>query len=39
MLEVTPKNLRLRKVLLNKVHRVWSKRKNLSPLAKMELGL
>lgn len=39
MLEVTPKNLRLRKVLLEKVKRDWSKRSNLTVYAKSQLGI
>jgi len=38
MLEVTPKNLRLRKLYLTKTEREWSKRKSLSPLAKSIMG-
>jgi GTP-binding protein len=39
MLEVTPKNLRLRKVFLTKNERVWAQRKNLSEYAKKQLGI
>ena len=37
ILEVTPKNLRLRKVHLSKTERIWSKRKNLSEVAKQSI--
>jgi len=37
ILEVTPKNLRLRKQYLTKTERIWSKRKNLSEIAKQNL--
>ncbi len=39
MLEVTPKHIRLRKILLTNTQRQWSKRKNLSSLAKKEMGI
>ncbi len=39
MLEVTPKNLRLRKIFLKAHERKWAKKDNLSPLAKERLGL
>lgn len=39
LLEVTPLNLRLRKAQLTKTKRDWSKRENLSQLAKQELGI
>lgn len=39
MLEVTPNHLRLRKILLTHTQREWAKRKNLSNLAKKELGI
>lgn len=37
ILEVTPKNIRLRKKYLTKTERIWSKRKNLSEVAKQSL--
>lgn len=37
ILEVTPKNLRLRKQYLTKTERIWSKRKNLSEIAKKSI--
>jgi GTP-binding protein len=39
ILEVTPKNLRLRKAYLTKTERDWSKRENLTDYAKQQLGL
>lgn len=39
ILEVTPKNLRLRKQYLTKTERIWSKRKNLSEIAKQNLAV
>ncbi len=39
MLEVTPKNLRLRKIYLTKTQREWSKRKNLTDFAKKQMGM
>ena len=38
ILEITPSNLRLRKAYLSKNERVWSKRKNLSEFAKVQIG-
>lgn len=38
ILEVTPKNLRLRKALLSKTERVWANRTNLSEFAKQQMG-
>jgi GTP-binding protein len=37
LIEVTPKNIRLRKKLLTKTQRVWAKRKNLTEYAKTHL--
>ena len=39
ILEVTPKNLRLRKKYLTKTERIWSKRKNPTEIAKQSLGV
>ncbi len=39
MLEVTPQSLRLRKTYLTKTQREWSKRKNLTDLAKKQMGI
>ncbi|KXK26033.1 MAG: GTP-binding protein TypA/BipA [candidate division WS6 bacterium OLB20] len=39
LLEVTPKSLRLRKRYLKKHERDWSQRKNLTDMAKQQLGL
>lgn len=39
ILEVTPKNLRLRKKYLTRTERTWSKRKNLTELAKQSLKI
>jgi len=39
LLEVTPKNLRLRKRHLTKTERDWAKRSNLTDFAKKKLGL
>ena len=39
MLEVTPNHIRLRKILLTHNQREWAKRKNLSSLAKKEMGI
>jgi GTP-binding protein len=39
MLEVTPMNIRLRKVLLSKTERVWHARRKLSDIAKREMGI
>jgi len=38
ILEVTPKNLRLRKAFLTKTERDWSKRKSLTDFAKQKMG-
>ena len=38
MLEVTPQTLRLRKIYLKKVERIWSKRNKLSDLARKSMG-
>jgi len=38
ILEVTPNHLRLRKALLTKVERVWSKRKKLTAFAQANMG-
>ncbi|MDD4382107.1 MAG: GTP-binding protein [Candidatus Dojkabacteria bacterium] len=37
LIEVTPKNIRLRKKLLTETQRVWAKRKNLTEYAKQQL--
>jgi GTP-binding protein len=37
LIEVTPKNIRLRKKLLTSTQRVWAKRKNLTEYAKTHL--
>lgn len=39
MLEVTPHNLRLRKIYLTKTQREWSKRTNLTAYAKQQMGI
>ncbi|MBN1331912.1 GTP-binding protein [Candidatus Dojkabacteria bacterium] len=39
ILEVTPKNLRLRKQYLTSHERAWSKRKNLTEYAKKQMGM
>ncbi len=39
ILEVTPKNLRLRKQYLTRTERDWSKRRNLTDVAKQKLGI
>lgn len=39
ILEITPKNLRLRKIFLTKNERTWSKRDSLSAYAKEKLGV
>lgn len=39
LIEVTPQNIRLRKLYLTKVERDWSKRKNLTDFAKKQMGL
>ncbi len=39
MLEVTPKNIRLRKIHLSQTERAWMKRSKLSDLAKREMGI
>ncbi len=39
LLEVTPKNLRLRKKYLTQQERDWSKRKNLTEFAKKQMGI
>ncbi len=39
ILEVTPKNLRLRKQYLTKTERDWSKRQNLTDFAKQQMGI
>ncbi|MFA7142517.1 MAG: GTP-binding protein [Candidatus Dojkabacteria bacterium] len=38
LIEVTPKNIRLRKKLLTQTERVWSNRKNLTAFAKQQMG-
>jgi len=38
LIEITPKNIRLRKKLLTETERVWSKRKNLTAYAKEKMG-
>jgi GTP-binding protein len=38
LIEVTPKNLRLRKKLLSQTERVWANRKNLTAYAKQQLA-
>jgi GTP-binding protein len=37
LIEVTPKNLRLRKKLLTQTERIWANRKNLTAYAKQQL--
>jgi len=39
ILEITPKNLRLRKTFLSKTERDWSKRKNLTDFARQQMGI
>jgi GTP-binding protein len=39
ILEITPKNLRLRKNFLTKNERVWSKRDSLTAYAKQQMGM
>ncbi len=39
LIEITPKNIRLRKKLLTETERTWSKRKNLTAFAKQQLGI
>ncbi len=39
ILEITPKNLRLRKAYLTKNERVWAKRDNLTAYAKQQMGI
>jgi GTP-binding protein len=39
MLEVTPKNIRLRKVYLDKTKRDWAKRSSLTVFAKAQMGI
>lgn len=39
ILEITPKNLRLRKQYLTKVERDWSRRDNLTDFAKKKMGI
>lgn len=39
LIEITPKNIRLRKKLLTETERVWSKRKNLTAYAKQQMGI
>ncbi len=39
LIEITPKNIRLRKKLLTDTERVWSKRKNLTAFAKQQMGI
>lgn len=39
VLEITPKNLRLRKQYLTKTERDWSRRDNLNDFAKQQLGI
>lgn len=39
ILEITPKNLRLRKQYLTKTERDWSKRTNLTDYAKQQMGI
>ncbi len=39
LIEVTPKNIRLRKKLLTETERTWAKRKNLTAYAKKQMGI
>ena len=39
LIEITPKNIRLRKKLLTETERIWSKRKNLTAFAKQQMGI
>jgi GTP-binding protein len=39
LIEVTPKNIRLRKKLLTETERSWSKRKNLTAYAQKQMGI
>ncbi len=39
LIEITPKNIRLRKKLLTETERTWSKRKNLTAYAKQQMGI
>lgn len=39
LIEITPKNIRLRKKLLTDTQRVWSKRANLTAYAKQQMGI
>ena len=39
LIEVTPKNIRLRKKLLTETERTWAKRKNLTAFAKQQMGV
>ena len=39
LIEITPKNIRLRKKLLTETERNWAKRKNLTAYAKQQLGV
>ncbi len=39
LIEITPKNIRLRKKLLSETERTWSKRKNLTAYAKQQMGI
>lgn len=39
LIEITPKNIRLRKKLLTETERTWAKRKNLTEYAKQQMGI
>ena len=39
LIEITPKNIRLRKKLLTETERTWAKRKNLTAYAKQQMGI
>ena len=39
LVEITPKNIRLRKKLLTETERTWAKRKNLTAYAKQQMGI
>jgi GTP-binding protein len=39
LIEITPKNIRLRKKLLSETERTWAKRKNLTAYAKQQMGV
>jgi GTP-binding protein len=39
LIEITPKNIRLRKKLLTETERNWARRKNLTAYAKQQMGL